>query len=150
MRHVLGKGGAKVIEKAARRHAGPWFTNDGKCTWCLISAALQCYLRNSTCGVRWIVAGTQHSPLQALAEDLCTVSFVCSHPNVVAWCPHNFSTRDVFLVVACRAKQGRTCPGSEPCTEIGPLRLERENRLTAAIERVKMETIYEAAEKRRR
>lgn len=81
--------------------------------------------------------------------EFWTVSIDWWHSIAAGWCPHDFTTWEVFLIVARRTKQGRACSETEPQTRVGLSRLDKKDWMTATMEKIKEEPVYAAAEELR-
>lgn len=65
---------------------------------------------------------------------------------MVGWYLYDFTAEVVYTVSARRTKQGRTCPGSEPFSRVGPLEKDQKDRMAASTERVKKETDHKGVD----
>lgn len=101
-------------------------------------------------GVHQIVLLTRYGPARALADVVCAraTNWTCS--AVVGWYPYDFKTRDLYAFPTSRRKQGNTCPCSVPYGRIRPVKIEGEDLVRVAAERVQRETALAAAKERRR
>lgn len=102
-------------------------------------------VRSRRVGIRRVASETRYSPARALAAVVFACATNWTRPDVAGCIPYNFSTVSLYIVPLRRTKQKKMCPGLVPHGRTGTLKLEREDCMQAATERVQRETAPAAA-----
>lgn len=99
--------------------------------------------------VRRTVFGTHHSLARAISAVVCACTTCWNRFDVVGGFPYDFTTKILNVIPPHRTKQRKICPCSVSHGRIGPVQLEKEDRMQAATETVRRKTALPAAEERR-